>query len=81
LTGWSGFVRSENFVLVAITAERFGCRPSSLVGLRDAVLALDFDLAAAARLMEVERTARLEANSGSEDFPPSVSRRTRSVDW
>ncbi len=48
-------MRSENFLLVAITAERFACRPSSLVGLRDPVLALDFDLAAAARLLERDR--------------------------
>jgi len=50
-------VRGENFLLVAITAERFACRPSRLVGLHDPVLALDFDLAAAARLLEHQRVA------------------------
>ena len=60
-------MRSENFLLVAITAERFAYRPSWLVGLRDPVLALDFDLAAAARLLERERaelTAGLEPDTG-----------------
>ena len=50
-------MRSENFLLVAITAAKFGCRPSRLAGLDDPVLALDFDLAATARLLEQERAA------------------------
>jgi hypothetical protein len=50
-------VKSENFTLLAIAAEKFGCRPSSLVLLADPVLALDFDLAAAARLLEIARGA------------------------
>ena len=50
-------MRSENFLLVAAAAEKFACRPSRMVGLEDPVLALDFDLAAAARLMERERSA------------------------
>jgi hypothetical protein len=76
-------VRSENFALVAITAQKFGCRPSDLVGLHDAVLALDFDLAAAARLLEMERAARQEANADFEDAPSSggAPRPPRGVDW
>jgi hypothetical protein len=50
-------VRSENFLLLAAAAEKFGCRPSQMVELRDPVLALDFDLAAAARLVQRERAA------------------------
>jgi len=43
--------------LLALAARQFGCRPSRLVRLRDPVLALDFDLAAAARLFAFERSA------------------------
>lgn len=68
-------MRSENFLLVAITAAKFGCRPSRLAGLHDPVLALDFDLAAAARLLEHERaaldTARAELPPG--DVAPGFS--------
>ena len=67
-------------MLVAITAQKFGCRPSSLVELRDSVLALDFDLAAAARLLDMERAARQETNPDFEDVPSS-SRAARRVDW
>lgn len=38
-----------------MAAQKFGCRPSELVVLRDPVLALDFDLAATARLLIAER--------------------------
>jgi hypothetical protein len=55
--GSSGFVRSDEFLLVAVAAEKFGCRPSQMVKLSDPVLALDFDLAAAARLLEARRAA------------------------
>jgi hypothetical protein len=48
-------VRGESFLLIAVAAQKFGARPSALVGLRDPVLALDFDLAAAARLLAHER--------------------------
>ena len=67
-------------MLVAVTAQKFGCRPSSLVGLGDSVLALDFDLAAAARLLDMERAARQQANPDFEEVPSS-SRAARSVDW
>jgi hypothetical protein len=56
-TGSSGFIRSENFTFLAVTASKFGCRPSALALVRDPVLALEFDLAAAARLIAVERAA------------------------
>lgn len=67
-------------MLVAVAAEKFGCRPSSLVLLRDPVLALDFDLAAAARLLEAERAAAAEAGVSLGDSPPSPAR-TRDVYW
>ncbi len=60
-------MRSENFTLLAITAHKFGCRPSSLVGLADPVLALDFDLAAVARLLELQRSAVAEIDGGAGD--------------
>ena len=72
-------MRSENFMLLAMTAEKFGCRPSQMVGLRDPVLALDFDLAAAARLLGAERAA---ANALAEDFEEAPQgRRARNVRW
>ncbi len=67
-------------MLVAVTAQKFGCRPSSLVGLGDSVLALDFDLAAAARLLDMERPARQEADVDFEEAP-SPSHAARNVDW
>jgi hypothetical protein len=52
-----------------MSAAKFGARPSEMVGLRDPVLALDFDLAATARLLAAERAAaHAEPASGSE--PP-----------
>jgi hypothetical protein len=64
-------VRSENFTLLAITAHKFGCRPSSLVGLADPVLALDFDLAAAGRLLDMQRSAVAEIEDGAGDQTPA----------
>jgi hypothetical protein len=80
LTDWSGFVQSENFLLVSVAAAKFGARPSQLVGLRDPVLALDFDLAAAARLLAAERAAHTEAEIGlgESGAPPS---RAREMNW
>lgn len=74
-----GFVRSENFTLLAIAAQKFGSRPSALAGLRDPVLALDFDLAAAARLLDTERAAREDAASGADENPAPPRR--RDVRW
>ena len=69
-------MRTENFLLVAITAAKFGCRPSRLAGLDDPVLALDFDLAAAARLLEQERAALGEVAPGLiPASPPEGQRR------
>lgn len=73
-------MRSENFLFVSMAAEKFGCRPSGLVGLRDPVLALDFDLAAAARLLDAERAPRTEAEASLEESP-SASGRIREVHW
>ncbi len=50
-------MQSDNFTLLALTGHKFACRPRALVLLRDPVLALDFDLAAAARLLDLERAA------------------------
>ena len=47
-------------MLLAIAAEKFGCRPSEMIRLRDPVVALDLDLAAAARLLERESEAANE---------------------
>jgi hypothetical protein len=73
-------VRSENFLLVSVAAQKFGTRPSQLVGLRDPVLALDFDLAAAARLLEAERAAATEAEIALGE-PGSSASRGREVNW
>lgn len=50
-------MKSDNFMLLAIAAQKFGSRPSAMALIRDPVLALDFDLAAAARLLLAEREA------------------------
>jgi hypothetical protein len=66
-------------MLLAMAAEKFGCRPSRMVGLLDPVLALDFDLAAAARLLVTERAA---ANPMTEDFDEATdSQRAKNVHW
>jgi len=67
-------------MLLAMAAEKFGCRPSRMVGLRDPVLALDFDLAAAAKLLAAERAAVTAVTEGLEDEPPA-GQRARSVHW
>lgn len=61
-------MKSENFLLLAITAQRFGCRPSSLVVIRDPVLALDFDLAATARLLITERRVQTTDDAPSDEL-------------
>ena len=63
-------MKSENFTLLALAAQKFACRPSSLVLLSDPVLALDFDLAAAARLLELERAALAEGAPELADAAP-----------
>lgn len=73
-------MRSENFLLVSLAAEKFGARPSTLIGLCDPVLALDFDLAAAARLLEAARSACAEAESGLDGASPPGGR-MRQVNW
>jgi hypothetical protein len=65
--------------LLAIAAEKFGCRPSRMVGLHDAVLALDFDLAAAAKLLEAERPVAGALLEDPTEAP--TSRRARNVYW
>lgn len=73
-------MRTENFLLVSMTAQKFGTRPSQLVGLHDPVLALDFDLAAAARLLAAERAAASEAESSLAESG-SPPRRICEVKW
>ena len=51
-----------------------------MVGLRDAVLALDFDLAAAAKLLTAERSAA-QALMEDSAAAPFAARRTRNVRW
>jgi hypothetical protein len=63
-------VQSDNFLLIAMAAAKFGSRPSELVGLLDPVLALDFDLAAAARLLVEERAA---ATISGADLQPGAN--------
>jgi hypothetical protein len=59
---------------VSTAAQTFGTRPSVLVGLDDKVLALDFDLAAAARLLRAECEARAALERDDEGA-------TRQVAW
>jgi hypothetical protein len=70
-------VKSENFTLVAIAAEMFSCRPSALVALRDPLLALDFDLAAAAHLLALRRPA----DPASGDRPGEAPANIRHLHW
>jgi hypothetical protein len=63
-----------------MAAQKFGTRPSQLVGLHDPVLALDFDLAAAARLLAAERAAASEAEISLAESGPPPSR-VREVKW
>ena len=62
-------MRGENFLLLSLAAAKFGARPSVLVGLRDPVLALDFDLAAAARLLAADRAAVDRRATGADEDP------------
>ena len=73
-------MQSENFLLISVAAARFAARPSQLVGLHDPVLALDFDLAAAARLLEAERVAGTEAES-TLGRPASLPMGSRDIHW
>ena len=51
-----------------------------MAGLRDPVLALDFDLAAAAKLLEMERAAAIALSEGQEEAP-FARERARNVRW
>ncbi len=59
-------------MLLALAAEKFGCRPSAMIRLRDPVVALDFDLAAAARLLERERLALNEWSEETLERPTEI---------
>ena len=74
-------MRSENFLLVAAAAEKFACRPSRMVGLEDPLLALDFDLAAAARLMDRERAALAQTREERGEIDAATQDRTREERW
>ncbi len=67
-------------MLLAVAAEKFGCRPSRMTGLRDPVLALDFDLAAAAKLLERERSAAGAWSEGPAEAP-FADQRARNLQW
>lgn len=56
-------------MLIAMAANKFGCRPSDLVVIHDPVLALDFDLAATVRLLDAERRALAEDGAGTDEWP------------
>lgn len=45
---------------LAVIAKEFGQRPSSLVGIEDPVLAINFDAAGVARLLQAREAAREE---------------------
>jgi hypothetical protein len=49
--------KQDNLLAVAVTAERFSQRPSTLLGLLDEAPALDFDMACAYALHEREQAA------------------------
>ena len=66
-------------MLLAMAAEKFGSRPSRMVGLRDPVLALDFDLAAAASLLGAERAAAHALKGEFEEAPQG--RRAKDLHW
>ena len=74
-------MQSENFLLVAVAAEKFACRPSRMVGLEDPVLALDFDLAAAARLIDRERAAWTEIRGDLGESNIAAANRAREERW
>jgi hypothetical protein len=50
------------------------------VGLADPVIALDFDLAAAGRLLELERAALADSESGAGDRSPTPAQ-TQNLYW
>lgn len=71
-------------MLLAMAAEKFACRPSRLVGLGDPVLALDFDLAATARLLAAERAAAAGADRAADldaSGPSASAPRVREIEW
>lgn len=51
-----------------------------MVVIRDPVLALDFDLAATARLLEAERRALAGDGLGGAELPPTAPK-AREFDW
>jgi hypothetical protein len=53
-------VASEQMLDLAVIAKEFGQRPSSLVGIEDPVLAINFDAAGVARLLQAREAAREE---------------------
>ncbi len=63
-----------------MAAQKFGCRPSDLVVIRDPVLALDFDLAATARLLDAERRSVVEDSTGLDDATPAPGG-AREIHW
>jgi hypothetical protein len=54
----------DNLIALAHTAQKFSTRPSALLGLLDDAPALDFDIACATALLDVERKALQEVPDG-----------------
>lgn len=63
-----------------MAAKTFGCRPSQMVDLHDPVLALDFDLAAAARLLVAEHAVARAMAEGLDETAPA-GQRARNLHW
>jgi hypothetical protein len=55
------FVLSDMMEPLVLTAQTFGQRPSSLLDIRDPMLALDFDLAAMAAWVRIKARAAEES--------------------
>lgn len=74
-------MQSENFLLLSLAAKTFACRPSAMAGLDDPVLALDFDLASAARLLARERAALRDVRGEGDENEFPAGSRAREERW
>ena len=60
MTRWADFLKSGDFLILAHTARMFSQRPSKMLGIEDAAVALEIDTAAATRLL-------MERGAGDDD--------------
>ena len=71
-----GFVKNDleaaGLLALGLTAQKFGSRPSSLIGLLDDAVALDFDNAAAMRLQQWEDDRTAAMFGGGDNQPAEV---------